>query len=324
MRGHHNKRGAPVGAAACIHRLAAKDVTAGGLRFGQRCCHRLPRRCIDQRAHEDARRHRIADLRRSPGGPQARDQRICNLFVHEQAAHRGAALAGRAECGKGDGAHRQVKIRRRTDDGGIVAAEFEDRLAEARRHDGRYGASHPRRAGGRDDGDTRIGSKLCAGFWSADQAGRKAIRRIAELARRPREDRHHGKRCQRRFLGWFPDHRIAANERQRGVPGPDRNREIEGRDDGGDARRVPGFHHPVARAFGGNRQSVQLAGETDGKVADVDHLLHFAHRFRRDLAGLERHEGCEIILGAAQLLAEQADEFAASRRRNVAPLDEGR
>ena len=69
---------------------------------------------------------------------------------------------------------------------------------------------------------------------------------------------------------------------------------------------------------------MQLAGETDGKVADIDHLLHFTRRFRRDLAGFKRHKGCKIFFRAAQFLAKQSDEFAASRRRHVAPPGEGR
>jgi hypothetical protein len=42
-----------------------------------------------------------------------------------------------------------------------------------------------------------------------------------------------------------------------------------------------------------------------------------------DLAGLQRDEAAQVALGGAQLFAEQAHQFAAARRRHVAPGLEG-
>ena len=91
-----------------------------------------------------------------------------------------------------------------------------------------------------------------------------------------------------------------------------------------DAQRMPGLHHPVVGALGGERQAVELARQADREVADVDHLLHFAQAFGGDLAGLERDQPAEVGLGRAQLFAEQAHQLAAARRRHVAPGLEGR
>ena len=91
-----------------------------------------------------------------------------------------------------------------------------------------------------------------------------------------------------------------------------------------DAERMPGFHHAVVGALGGDGQAVELARQADREVADVDHLLHFAEAFGGDLAGFERDEAAEVGLGGAQLLAEQADQFAALGRRHRAPGEEGR
>ena len=91
-----------------------------------------------------------------------------------------------------------------------------------------------------------------------------------------------------------------------------------------DAQRMPGLHHAVVGALGGDGEAVELAREADREVADVDHLLHFAEAFGDDLAGLERDEAAEIVLGGAQLLAEQADELAAPGRGDLAPGLEGR
>ena len=75
----------------------------------------------------------------------------------------------------------------------------------------------------------------------------------------------------------------------------------------------------MARTFSRDRQAVELAGETDGEIADVDHFLHFTEAFGADLAGFDRHQTAEIVLGGAQLFAEQAHQFAAFRCRHEAP-----
>ena len=132
-----------------------------------------------------------------------------------------------------------------------------------------------------------------------------------------------GERRQRRLLGRLPDDAVAAHEGERRVPGPDRDGEVEGRDDAADAERVPGLHHAVVGALGRDGQAVELARQADRVVADVDHLLHLAEALGDDLAGLEGDEPPEILLGGAQLLADQAHELAAARRRHVAPGEIG-
>ena len=112
-------------------------------------------------------------------------------------------------------------------------------------------------------------------------------------------------------------------KRERRVPRPHRDGEVEGGDDAADAERMPGLHHAVVGALGGDGQAVELAREADREVADVDHLLHLAEALGDDLAGLERDEAAEIVLGGAQLLAEQAHELAAPGRRDLAPGLEG-
>ena len=50
---------------------------------------------------------------------------------------------------------------------------------------------------------------------------------------------------------------------------------------------MPLLVHPVARALAVHRETVELARETDGEVAHVDHLLHLAEPLGVDLAHLE-------------------------------------
>ncbi len=132
-----------------------------------------------------------------------------------------------------------------------------------------------------------------------------------------------GQRGEQRLLRRLPHHRVAADEGQRGVPRPDRDREVERADHADDPERVPLLHHPVARALGGDRQAEQLARQADREVADVDHLLDLAEALGADLAGLDGHQRAEVVLVLAQQLAELAHQRAADRRRDAAPLVEG-
>ena len=125
-------------------------------------------------------------------------------------------------------------------------------------------------------------------------------------------------------LGRLPDHRIAADERERRIPAPDGDGKVEGADDCDRPERVPRLGEPVPGSLGGDRAAVELSREPDGEVADVDHLLHLAEPLLRDLPDLERDERAERLLLAAELLAEQADELAAAGRGNVAPRLERR
>jgi hypothetical protein len=165
--------------------------------------------------------------------------------MHEQAAQRGAALAGRAHRAEGDGAQRHVEIGGRADDAGIVAAEFEDRAGETLGETRADIAAHAGRAGGRDERHLRMVDQRFADGAVADEIWLRPGRRVAE-AGGALEDRLAGERGERGLFRRLPDDGVAADQRQRRVPRPDRDREVEGRDDADDAERMPGFHHPVA------------------------------------------------------------------------------
>ncbi len=162
-----------------------------------------------------------------------------------------------------------------------------------------------------------------AGFARADQQGRKAFGGIIAVIDVALEGALKngvgGKAGERRLFRRLPDDGVAADKRQGGVPGPDGDGEVERRNDAADAKRVPGFHHAMLAAFGGDRQAVDLARQADGEIADVDHFLHFAKAFGGHLADFERDELAEIGLVGAKFFAKQADQFAALRCRNDAP-----
>ena len=87
---------------------------------------------------------------------------------------------------------------------------------------------------------------------------------------------------------------------------------------------MPLLHHAMIGPFAGDREAVKLARQADREIADVDHLLHLATAFRDDLAGFDGDQAAQCILGGAQFMAEQANQFAALRWRNLAPLPECR
>ena len=141
------------------------------------------------------------------------------------------------------------------------------------------------RAGGGDERDALVVRELHGAVGAADDELEEAVRDVAEaLGARARAASVRRERGERRPLGGLPDHRVAADEGERGVPAPDRDREVEGADHGHGPERMPRLGQPVPGSLGGDRAAVELAREADREVADVDHLLHLAEALLRDLA----------------------------------------
>ena len=151
----------------------------------------------------------------------------------------------------------------------------------------------------------------------------RPVRRVAEALRRAGEDLADGQRRERRLLRGLPDHGIAADQRQGRVPGEGGDGEVEGGDDSADAQGMPGLAHGMARPLRGDGEAIELARETDGEIADVDHLLHLAQPFLQDLAAFQGHQPAEALLRRAQLLAEEPHQLAPARCRHLAPGAEG-
>ncbi len=78
----------------------------------------------------------------------------------------------------------------------------------------------------------------------------------------------------------------------------------------------------MLRALRVHRQAVELAGEADGEVEDVDHLLHFAVSLGPDLSHLEADQVSQRLLDLPQQVAEIAQELASPRGRGGAPIEE--
>ncbi len=305
------------------HAFTAGDFAALFARGRKRGLHGVKRHAVDQRTNQRGAVQRIADGGAGIGLVQALHQVVCHALVHDEAARGRAALAGRADGAEHDAARGHVQVGRGADDDGVVAAQLQQHAAEALRHARPHLAAHAGRTRGRHQGH---GVRIHQGFAdvaAADQHFGQPGGRVAEALRGLGEERLAGQRGQGGFFRRLPDHGIAANQRQRGIPGPHGHGEVERADHADHAQGVPGFHHAVAGALGGDGQAVQLARQAHGEIADVDHFLNFAFAFGDDLAGFQADQAAQFALVLAQRFAKQAQQLAAARSRHIAPRQAG-
>eukprot|EP01132_Coremiostelium_polycephalum_P017959 gene17958-biopygen9566 len=237
----------------------------------------------------------------------------------DQPTQAGAALAGGTDGAEQNRAHGHVQVGAWAEDHRVVAAQFENAAGKTCSDFRRYFAAHAGAAGGADQRNTRVIHQCGAGIAATDDHLAEVRRRIAEVLQYALEQCLAGQGGKRGFFRRFPDHCVAAHQRQRGVPRPYGDREVEGADHANHAQRVPGFTHVVARTLGGDGQAVQLARQADGEVADVDHFLHFTQTFLGDLAGFPRHQLAEVGLVLAQHVAELAHQLTTTGGRHLAP-----
>ena len=243
--------------------------------------------------------------------------------MDDQPARGGAALAGGADRAEEHGAHRHVEVGVGGDDDGVVAAELEQRPAEAPGDHLGDAPADRRRPGEGDERQAGVGEHPFAdGAAGADDQGEDAGHAV--IGHHLVGDALHRQGGERRRLGRLPHHRVAADGGDRRVPRPDGDREVEGGDDPDRPERMPLFHHPVPGPLGRDGQPVELTRQAGREVADVDHLLHFAVALGADLAHLERDQIAQRLLGVAQRLARgRAPASPRFGRRHRPPGGEG-
>ena len=264
------------------------------------------------------RLERVSDPDLRVGLAQGLDDRGRDALLQDQAPRGRAALARGPHRAEQDRADREVDVRVVHDDDRVVPAELEERPSQPLADDDRDPAAHPARAGRGDQREAAVGEHPLPDVRAAADDEIEHPREAVSLHHAV-GDVLHGDRRERRLRRRLPDHRVAAHRRDRGVPRPHRDREVERGDDPDDAERVPLLVHPVLRPLRVHRQAVELARQADGEVADVDHLLDLAQPLRVDLPRLERDEAAERLLVRAQLVAEMPDDLAALRRGRHPP-----
>ena len=266
---------------------------------------------------------RIADRDAVVDLAQARDEAVVDALVDEQPAQRRAALAGRAHRREGDGAQREVEVGR---------GRRRSRRC-CRRARGWRGRSAPRAA-------ARPARPMAVEPVAETTGTRGSSTRISPISRPPisTSDRPSGASPKRAIArstsacvasavsGVFSDGFQTTGSPQTKASAAFQDQTATGKLKAEITPQTPsGCQVSIMRWSGRSVamvSAVELARQPDGEVADVDHLLDLAEALREDLAGLERDEPAEIGLCGAQLLAEQAHELAAPRRRHAAPAQE--
>ena len=238
--------------------------------------------------------------------------------MHDESPQGRAPLTGCAGGREDHPAQRQIDIGARGDDGGIVAAELEQDLAEALGHDRPDLTSHPHRSGRRDQGDALIADHGIADVPTADEDGREVLR-CPHLGGGPGQQGLGPQRCEHGVLRGLPHDCIAGNQGQRGVPGVHGHGEVECGDDPDDAEGVPRLHEPVTRPFAGHGLAPQLPGLTEREFADIDHLLHLTGRLGGSLAGFDGDDLRQVLLVLAEQLSPPLRQLAADGRGHVPP-----
>src|SRR5207302_7517566 len=156
--------------------------------------------------------------------------------------------------------------------------ELEDRPSRALRHAGRDPLTERARTSGLNERhplvrDQRLADGAAAADHQAEHmlgigAGGDAVEDLLRC------DGDEG-----REAGRLPNYGVAADQGDRPAPTRHRQGEVERRDDAHDPERVPLLDEAVVATLRGDLAPEQLARLADGKVADVDDLLHLATGF---------------------------------------------
>ena len=244
--------------------------------------------------------------------------------MDDQPPQRRATLArgpGRREQDRPLG---QLEVRARAHDHRIVAAQLEQRPAEALRDPRTDRAAHRRRSGRRDQRDARVVDQrladLAAALDELDQPSgaspnRSSARRISAITASAAS-------------GVF-----SLGFQMTGSPHTSASAAFHAHTATGKLNALitstgpNGCHCSIIRWFGplaGDGQAVELARQADREVADVDHLLDLAEAFGEDLAGFDRDQPRQRLLRGAQFLAEQPHQLAPARCRDAPPGEECR
>ena len=207
--------------------LAAEDLTAFGAGPLERTDHVAVGGLVNQGSDEGAVGFGVADGQLPVGRHDPLDEGVGDRGVHDQPAQRRAALTRGARRGEHDAAHCQVEVGRRRDDRGVVAAEFEQDPAEPLGHPRADLPAHSHRTGRAEQCDARIVDQAFADLTPThDETTHR--RRRADVVGGPLGQRLAGQRGQRGELRRLPDHGVAADKGDRGVPRPHRDGEVEG------------------------------------------------------------------------------------------------
>src|SRR5271166_1607413 len=126
---------------------------------------------IDQRTDERSCLAEIADYYPPVDLGEPGHQPVIDILMHKEPTQGGAALAGRAHGGEGDGPDCQIEIGRGRDDGAVIATELEDRARETGGEPRTNGAAHGGRTRSGNEGDPAVVDENLTHVPAADHYG---------------------------------------------------------------------------------------------------------------------------------------------------------
>ena len=119
------------------------------------------------------------------------------------------------------------------------------------------------------------------------------------------------RRAVRRVRRRLEDHDVAGDQGRHHLPARDGHREVPGRDDPGDAKRLADAHRPLVGELRGDRLAGHPAAFAGHQVGDVDPFLDVAARLGQDLAHLAGHRPGEPLLVLGHERPEGVQDLAA-------------
>ena len=238
--------------------LAAKHPTALTQGLFECVLHVVEAVLVDQRAYKVAFQW-VANAHLGVGRLKPSDDVFFDRFMGDQTAQAGAALTGRANRTEQNSPYRHVQISAWAEDHGVIATQLKNAAGKTRGNFRRHFTTHAGAARRADQGHARIIDQGFAGFTATDDDLAQVLGRVAECAQHPIKQGLASQGREWGFLGGFPDHGIAAHQRQRGVPCPHRHRKVKRTDHPHYAQRMPGFTHVMAGPLGGDGQAIELA-----------------------------------------------------------------
>ena len=206
---------------------AVKNLAAFAFHLLDGTLHILQRCLIDERTHQSFAIERVPDVDRFVSSEKPLAHFVSDRFMHDDAARRSASLAGGPDRAEEDRACCHVEDGRGCDDERVVAAEFHHGASEPTMNFLRHIEAHPRRAGGGHKRNQAIRREFFPDGWT--------------VANEQTEDRWIGagfpadalgnldyrNRRERSFFRRLPNRGVAADRRERGIPGPNRDRKVE-------------------------------------------------------------------------------------------------
>ena len=239
--------------------------------------------------------------------------------MDDDAAGRGAALAGGAERRPDDAVDGEIEVGVVHDDDPVLAAELQVDVLEVLGGGLEHRDAGLPRPGQRDHADVRMPHDPVPHLAAEpvhevdDAVGHAGLDEQLDEALREH----------RRVVRGLEDDGVPAHERRDDLPRGNGDREVPRRDHADHADRLPDAHLELVGQLRRRRVAEEAPALAGHVVAHVDRFLDVAARLREHLPHLARHELRELVLVLGDERAETEEDLAALRRGHEPPARVG-